>query len=81
MSNVYSALLDMLQRPEEPSGAIFGTLAAVSPLTIRVGDTDISQNLFYPSGTVFYPEHIGRTLALLPCEAGFLILFQTEGVS
>lgn len=78
--NVYSALLDVLQRDTgEASPVLFGTLAAVSPLTVRVGGTSVTKGLFYPRGTVFYEEHIGRELALLPCEKGLLILFQVEG--
>ena len=62
--NVYSELLDLLVRePEETPAGLFGTLAAVSPLTVS-----------------FRREDIGRGLALLPCEAGLLILFFVEGV-
>lgn len=80
--NAYAALLEVL-RPEEPVSpmGLFGTLVAVSPLTVRIRGTDISSGLFYPLGTVFYPEHIGRSVALLPCEEGFLILFQVQGGS
>ena len=78
--NVYSELWDLLTAARSPAPQVcFGTLAAVEPLTVTVGGTDLSKGLFYPRGTVFYKEHIGRELALLPCENGFLILFQTEG--
>lgn len=79
-SNVYSALLDVLQRqPEGHPGVLFGTLTSTSPLTIRVGDTDIDRQLFYPRGMVFHVEQIGREMAVFPCENGFLILFEVEG--
>lgn len=79
-SNVYAALLDVL-RPEERTAPVglFGTLTAVSPLTVRIRGTDISTGLFHPRGMVFYEEQIGCELALLPCEEGFLILFQVQG--
>lgn len=78
--NIYAALLDILQRPAgDTPPVLFGTLTAVSPLTVTVEGTAVSQRLFYPRGTVFYAEHIGREYALLPCEEGFLLLFQVEG--
>ena len=78
--NIYAALLDVLRPPaEETAPVLFGTLAAVSPLTLRVEGTEVTQNLFYPRGTVFYEEHIGREYALLACEKGLLLLFQVEG--
>ena len=81
-SNAYAALLEVL-RPGEPPApmGLFGTLVAVSPLTVRIRGTDISSGLFYPRGMVFYPEHIGQDMALLPCEEGFLILLQVQGGS
>lgn len=78
--NVYSELLDLLARePGEAPPGLFGTLSAVSPLTVTVRGTPVSRGLFYPWGTVFRREDIGRELALLPCEEGFLILFFVEG--
>lgn len=77
--NVYAALLDMLRPEEDGPPVFFGTLVATSPLTIAVEGAEITQGLFYPRGTVFYEEHIGREYALLPCEGGFLLLFQVEG--
>ena len=78
--NIYSELWELLSPAQAAASPVcFGTLAAVEPLTVTVGGTEITQNLFFPRGTVFYEEHIGRKLALLPCETGFLILFQVEG--
>ena len=67
--NVYSELLELLtpERKDAPAG-LFGTLTAVSPLTVTV------QGLFYLQGTVFREEDIGKELALLSCEEGFWIL-------
>ena len=76
---IYSELLDLLQkRPAEARGGMFGTLISLTPLTLQVRGKAISQGLFYPRGTVFHQEDLGSTFALLPCEEGFLILFQTE---
>ena len=80
--NVYSELLEILLRePEGTTGGLFGTLTAVSPLTVTVRGTALTEGLFYPSGTrfreegtVFQSESIGREVALLPCEEGFWIL-------
>lgn len=78
--NVYSGLLDILLRqPAESAAGLFGTLTALSPLTVRVRGCDISGGLFYPRGTVFRKEDLGREYALLPCEEGLLMLFQVEG--
>ena len=78
--NVYSELLELLSpRQAAPAPVCFGTLRGISPLRVAVGDAEISKNLFYPRGMEFYAEEIGRELALLPCENGFLILFQVEG--
>jgi len=77
--SVYSELLDILLRepPDSPPG-LFGTIAAVSPLMVRVRGRTLSRGLFYQRGTRFTEEDIGAEVALLPCEEGFLILFQTE---
>ena len=73
--NVYSELLEILLRePEGTTGGLFGTLTAISPLTVTVRGTALTEGLFYPAGTVFRKENIGRELALLPCEEGFWIL-------
>ena len=40
---------------------------------------EIAGALFLPRGTRFQKEDIGREVALLPCEEGFLILCITEG--
>ena len=73
--NVYSELWALLNRegPAQPAG-LFGTLTAISPVTITVGDTALTEGLFFPSGTRFSREDIGRTVALLICEEGFWFL-------
>ena len=73
--NVYSELWELL-RPEVPDApaGLFGTLTAISPLTVTVRGTALTEGLFYPSGTRFREEDVGRTAALLPCEEGFWIL-------
>ena len=73
--NVYSELLELLtpERKDAPAG-LFGTLTAISPVTITVGDTALTEGLFFPSGTRFTREDIGRTVALLVCEEGFWFL-------
>ena len=76
--NVYSELLELLtpERKDAPAG-LFGTLTAVSPLTVTVRGTALTEGLFYLQGTVFRREDIGRELALLSCEEhrGKLALF------
>lgn len=73
--NVYSELLEILLRePEGTTGGLFGTLSSISPLTVTVRGTKLTEGLFYPYGTVFRREDIGREVALLPCEEGFWIL-------
>ena len=73
--NVYSELLEILLRePEGTTGGLFGTLTSISPLTVTVRGTALTEGLFYPAGTVFRKENIGRELALLPCEEGFWFL-------
>ena len=73
--NVYSELLEILLRePEGTTGGLFGTLTAISPLTVTVRGTALAEGLFYPAGTVFREENVGREVALLPCEEGFWIL-------
>ena len=75
--NVYSELWELL-RPRQDADApevLFGTLSGVSPLRVTVGDTVLSQGLYFEAGRVFRTQDIGRTVALLPCEEGFLILF------
>lgn len=70
-----------LLRPEKSldgGGALFGTLAGISPLTVRVGGCEVSEGLFRPAGMSLRAEDVGRTLALLPCEEGFLLLFFVE---
>ena len=73
--NVYSELLELLRpRQESAPAGLFGTLDAVSPLTVTVRGTKLTEGLFYPDGTVFLEEDIDREVALLPCEEGFWIL-------
>lgn len=73
--NVYSELLEILLRePAGTTGSLFGTVTAVSPLTVTVRGTALKEGLFYPAGTVFRKEDTGREVALLPCEEGFWIL-------
>jgi len=74
--NVYSELWELL-RPQQTQecGALFGTVKSVSPLTIRVGETVIEQGLSHSADMSFTASDIGRSVALLPCEAGFLVLF------
>ena len=70
-----------LLRPEKSldgGGALFGTRAGISPLTVRVGGCEVSEGLFRPAGMSLRAEDVGRTLALLPCEEGFLLLFFVE---
>ena len=78
--SVYHELLELLCPREEASvPVLFGTLKSAEPLCVLIGDTEIRQGLRCPRGMAFYEEDLGRELALLPCENGFLILFQTEG--
>ena len=78
--NVYSELLELLcpGQPFRPQ-VCFGTLSGIAPLTVTVGDAEITRGLLYARGTKFDETDIGSELALLPCEGGFLILFQVEG--
>ena len=73
--NVYSELWAMLNRekPADPAG-LFGTLTAISPVTVTVRGTALTEGLFFTSGTRFTREDIGRTVALLVCEEGFWFL-------
>lgn len=80
MSNVYSALLDLLQRPAASAPAVlFGTIAAYDPITVRVEGREISEELLRPRGTRYEKEDLGREVALLPCAEGLLLLCQVEG--
>lgn len=73
--NVYSELLEILLRePEGTTGGLLGTLTAISPLTVTVRGTKLTEGLFYPAGTVFREEDVGREVALLLCEEGFWML-------
>lgn len=78
--NVYSELLDLfVQKKSENTPAIFGTLSAVSPLTVTLRGTALTQGLFYPAGTRFQWEDVGKELLLLPCEGGLYIMGFVEG--
>ena len=75
--NVYGELWELIkpQKDLAGGGVLFGALAGVSPLTVRVGGCEVREGLFRPSGMSLRAQDIGRTLALLPCEEGFLLLF------
>ena len=74
--SVYSELWELLKpKGIQEGGALFGTVRSASPLSVRVGETVLSEGLYYPAGMSFTVYDIGRTVALLPCETGFLILF------
>lgn len=78
--NVYSELLDLLARePETAPPGLFGILTDLSPLTVTIRGTAVTRGLYYPRGTVYYPEDIGKEMAVLPCEDGFVLLFFVEG--
>lgn len=78
--NVYSELLDLLVRePEAAPPGLFGVLTSVSPLTVTIRGTAVTKGLYYPKGTVYRQEDVGRELAVLPCEEGFVLLFFVEG--
>lgn len=80
--SVYSELLDLLTpAPQWIAPCLLGRLTSLSPLTIRVGETAVTEGIFKPKGLRFRPEDVGCELALLPCEGGILILFATEGTT
>ena len=75
--SVYSELWALL-RPVEAAarGALLGTLSAYSPPAVTVGETVLTQRLYWPSGTRLTEVDLGRAAALLPCgEDGWLIIF------
>ncbi|MBE6963491.1 MAG: hypothetical protein E7443_02680 [Ruminococcaceae bacterium] len=79
---IYGDLLDLLQtKPAGNPVGLFGTLTSLSPLTLQVRGREISRGLFCPHGTTFEQEDLGCEVALLPCEEGFVILFQIEEAS
>lgn len=77
--NVYSGLLDLLcpRQGADPPG-LLGTLTSHAPVTVSVRGTELREELLVPAGKVFYPEDVGKSYALLPCEGGFLILTEVE---
>ena len=79
--NVYSELWELL-RPtvQPPQGALLGTVTAISPLTVTVGETALTKQLYLPVGTPLTQEDIGRQAALFPCgEDGFVVFFVEGG--
>ena len=74
--NVYSELLELLS-PEIPqvTPGMIGTLTGLSPLTVTVRGTSLTEGLVHPAGMSFDEEDLGRSVALLPWEGGFFILF------
>lgn len=78
--DIYAKLLDLLAPKNAPSPpALFATLAGVSPLAVTIRGTRLQQGLFYPAGTVFRPEDVGRELLVLPCEEGIYLAGFVEG--
>ena len=62
--NVYSELLELLMPEWDGSaGGVFGTLTAISPLTVTVRGTKLTSGLFYPTETEFKKKDIGREVA------------------
>ena len=79
--NVYSAIAQLLSPRAglEPPG-LLGTLTRHAPVTVSVRGRELSEELILPAGRTFRPEDVGKQLALLPCEGGFLILTEVSGV-
>ncbi len=78
--NVYSELLELLSpRHQAEPPVLLGVIRGVSPLTLEVRGTAVTEGLMVPRGTVFCQEDVGSEVALLPCGSGFLLLFQVEG--
>ena len=53
----------VVERRDGSAGGVFGTLTAISPLTVTVRGTKLTSGLFYPAGTVFRKEDIGWEVA------------------
>lgn len=81
--NVYSELWALLRPTMQPQqGALLCTVTAISPLTVTVGETSLTRQLYLPAGTALTKEALGRQAALLPCgEDGFVVFFVEEGES
>lgn len=79
--NVYSELLQLLspRRDTEPAGLV-GVISGVSPLRVRVGETEVSQGLYLPLGRTFTVQDVGREAALLPVGDGFVILTEVTRI-
>lgn len=76
--SVYSELWDLLHTETAAPTAVFGTICSVSPLTVEVQEEQISQGLFIPRNLSFNAWDVGREVALLPCDEGFILLFEIE---
>lgn len=80
--NVYSQLLDLLTpKKDRETPAVFGVLSAAQPLEVTLRGTRLTKGLFYPAGTVFRTEDVGREVLLLPCEQGLYLVGFVEGGS
>ena len=79
--NVYSELWALLRPEEAPHRcAVLGTVTAINPLTVTVGETALCRQLYRSAGTVLTKEDIGRQAALVPCgESGWIVWFVEGG--
>lgn len=79
--NVYSELWALLRPVEAPHRrAVLGTVTAIHPLTVAVGEAVLSRELYLPAGTALNQEDIGRQAALIPCgESGWIVWFVEGG--
>lgn len=79
--NVYSELWALLRPVEQPSrSALLGTVTAVAPLAVTVGDTTLTRQLYLPAGTTLTQWDIGRQAVLIPCgESAFIVIFVEGG--
>ena len=78
--NVYSELLNLLwEKKDREPPAVFGVLSAAQPVAVTLRGTRHTKGLFYPAGTVFRSEDVGREVLLLPCEEGLYIVGFVEG--
>ena len=78
--NVYSELLNLLrEKKDREPPAVFGVLSAAQPVAVTLRGTRLTKGLFYPAGTVFRSEDVGREVLLLPCEEGLYIVGFVEG--
>lgn len=78
--NVYSELWDLLAPVEvQQSPVCFGTLTALDPMEVTVGETAVSRGLLWDRDRVWKETDIGAELALLPWTGGLLVLFPVKG--